>query len=98
MATATAAASRRVAGAGPLTGWMWTWVTLGVLVVLVVVGFLVGIVSSLENIDSNLAEANSAVSGAGGDGEAPSGPLADLNREPDDVDPSLKPVPAPAGP
>ena len=66
MATAAAPAPRRATGAGVLTGWMWTWVTIGVLVVLVVVGFLVGIVSSLESIDSNLAEANTAVSGAGG--------------------------------
>ncbi len=55
MATASAAAPRRAAGSGALTGWMWTWVTIGTLVVLVVVGFLVGIVSSLENIDTNLA-------------------------------------------
>src|SRR5438552_3806285 len=79
MATAAAAAPPRATGAGALTGWMWTWVTLGVLVVLVVVGFLVGIVSSLENIDSNLAEANSAVSGAGGDVKPLPAHIADIN-------------------
>lgn len=67
MASAVAAAPGRVTGANALTRWMWTWVAIGVLVVLVVVGFLVGIVASLENIDTNLAEASSAVSGAGSD-------------------------------
>jgi hypothetical protein len=85
MASAVAAAPGRAVGANALTRWMWTWVAIGVLVVLVVVGFLVGIVSALENIDTNLAEANSDV-------KPLPAHVADINGSLGSIDTVLKPI------
>src|SRR5215213_7468518 len=46
---------------------MWIWITLGILIVIVVIGFLLGIASALESIERGLAEADHAVTGAKGD-------------------------------
>ena len=53
-----AAAGGGVASGGTspsVTGWLWTWIILGIIVVVVVVGFLLGIVSALTAIDDALA-------------------------------------------
>ena len=47
--------------------WLWIWITVGTLVVVVVIGFLLGIVSALKSINSGLAEANASVSNVRGE-------------------------------
>lgn len=72
--------------------WLWIWITVGALVVVVVIGFLIGIVSSLSSIDDGLVEADSAVSGAGGDVKPLPAHIQDINRNLTRVDRSLKPI------
>lgn len=63
-------------GSPSATGWMWTWVIIGILVVLVVIAFLLGIVSALTSIDDALAEADAAVASIEGDVEGQPDPQA----------------------
>jgi hypothetical protein len=46
--------------------FLWIFTTLGLIVVVVVIGFLIGIVRALESIDHGLFTASSSVTGATG--------------------------------
>ena len=72
--------------------WLWIWITVGALVVVVVIGFLIGIVSSLSSIDDNLVEADTAVTGAGGDVRPLPDHIQDINTNLTRIDRSLKPI------
>lgn len=76
-----------------VTGWLWTWVILGIIVVVVVIAFLLGIVSALTSIDSALAEADDAVSSIHGNVQ---GEGADPANLPEGVEPIENPQPLPA--
>ena len=71
---------------------MWIWITILALVVVVVVGFLLGIVDSLESIDDGLREADSAVAGAGSDTKPLPQHIQNINGNLTKIDTSLKPI------
>jgi len=73
--------------------WLWIWITVGALVVVVVIGFLIGIVSSLSQIDKGLLEADTAVAGAGGDVRPLPDYIQEINKNLTSIDKSLKPIP-----
>jgi hypothetical protein len=90
---------RAPAGADPaqtVKRWMYIWITIGILVVLVVVGFLFGIAGSLESIDRNLGEARDAVAGARSDVDPLPAYIQGINARLIRVDGALKPIPAQA--
>ncbi len=72
--------------------WMWIWITIGALVVVVVIGFLLGIVSSLEDIDDGLFEADTAVTGAGRDVDPLPSYIQRINGNLVRIDKDLKPI------
>ena len=73
--------------------WLWIWITVGALVVVVVIGFLIGIVSSLTSIDDDLLEADTAVAGATGDVRPLPEYITNINKNLVSIDKSLKPIP-----
>lgn len=77
--------------------WMWIWVVFGLVVVVVVIGFLIGIVRALESIDDGLFEASAGVVGAGSDVDPLPNHIQNINTSLGDIDKSLKPIPSQAG-
>ena len=77
--------------------WLWVWITVGALVVVVVIGFLIGIVGSLESIDDNLFEADRAVAGAGADVRPLPTYVQSINQNLTQIDRALKPIQGQAG-
>jgi hypothetical protein len=77
----------------PLWGWLGVWIATGLVVLVTLVAFLLGIVGDLESIDSSLAEANRAVGGAGGNVKPLPSYIAEVNTKLESIDGALKPVP-----
>jgi len=79
-----------------LSRWLKVWVILLTVVVLVVVGYLIVITSSLANINGNLATAQRAVVGAGGNVVTLPNQVDRINGALSGIDPALKPIPGQA--
>ena len=76
--------------------WLWIYVTLAILVLLVVIGFLIGISNALVSIDNALATADEAVTGVGGDVQPLPQQVGTVNETLGAIDQSLLPVPGQA--
>ncbi len=76
--------------------WLKVWVALLTVVTLVVVVFLIFITNSLASINGNLATANDAVTGAGGDVKTLPDQVQNVNASLTGIDPALKPIPGQA--
>ena len=79
-----------------LTRWLRVWVILLTVVTLVVVGYLVVITDSLASINGNLATAQRAVVGAGGNVVTLPDQVDRINGALGGIDPALKPIPGQA--
>ena len=72
--------------------WLWIWITIGALVVVVVVGFLLGIVSSLESIDKGLFSADRDVHRIEGETKPLPTYIQNINGNLTQIDTALKPI------
>jgi hypothetical protein len=72
--------------------FLWIFTTIGIVVVVVVIGFLIGIVRALESIDNGLFTASSSVTGATGNVEPLPNYIHTINAALTDIDTSLKPI------
>jgi len=77
--------------------WLWIWITIGALVVVVVVGFLLGIVSSLESIDKGLFSADKSVGSVQGETKPLPTYIQNINGNLTKIDTALKPIRGQAG-
>ena len=73
--------------------FLWIFATLGLVVVVVVVGFLIGIVRALESIDNGLYTASYSVTGATSDVQPLPNYIQTINSALSDIDTALKPIP-----
>jgi ABC-type transporter Mla subunit MlaD len=79
-----------------LDRWLKVWITLLIVVTLVVVVYLIAITNSLASINGNLAVANNAVTGAGGDTKTLPDQVQGINTSLSAIDPALRPIPGQA--
>lgn len=79
-----------------LSRWLKVWVILLTVVVLVVVVYLIIITNSLASINGNLATADRAVTGAGGNVVTLPNQVDRINGALSGIDPALKPIPGQA--
>jgi methyl-accepting chemotaxis protein len=91
--TMTAVTTTRPVRPLPLWGWLGVWIAAGFVVLITMVVFLFPVVSHLEAIDTNLAEASRAVGGADGNVRPLPSYVADVNTKLSSIDGALKPVP-----
>lgn len=76
--------------------WTWVFATVLILVVLVVIGFLLGITSALNSIDDALGEADASVTDIRGDARPLPDLVQEINGNLTKIDSSLKPIPGQA--
>lgn len=79
-----------------LSRWLRVWVILLTVVVLVVVVYLIIITNTLASINGNLATADRAVTGAGGNTQTLPAQVDRINAALSSIDPALKPIPGQA--
>jgi cell division protein FtsL len=79
-----------------ISRWLKVWVILLTVVVLVVVAYLIIITNSLSSINGNLATADRAVQGAGGNVVTLPNQVDRINGALSGIDPALKPIPGQA--
>jgi len=79
-----------------LSRWLKVWVILLTVVILVVVVYLIIITNSLASINGNLATAQRAVVGAGGNVVTLPNQVDRINGALSGIDPALKPIPGQA--
>ncbi len=77
--------------------WLKVWVALLAVVTLVVVVYLIAITNSLASINGNLATADDAVTGAGGDVVTLPDQVESVNASLGGIDPALQPITGQAG-
>ncbi len=80
------------ATASSFARFLWIFTTLGLIVVIVVIGFLIGIVRALESIDNGLFTASSSVTGATGNVQPLPNYIQTINAALTDIDTALKPI------
>ncbi len=80
------------ATASSFARFLWIFTTLGIIVVVVVIGFLIGIVRALEGIDNGLFTASSSVTGATGNVQPLPNDIQTINSALGDIDNALKPI------
>lgn len=73
--------------------FLWIFTALGLIVVVVVIGFLIGIVRALESIDDGLSTASNSVTGVTGNVEALPDYIRGINSALSNIDTALKPIP-----
>lgn len=93
---AQAMAGRTTDEAQFLKRWLGVWVVLLTVVTLVAVTFLIFITNNLASINADLAVADEAVSGAGGDVVTLPDAVDTVNASLGGIDPNLKPIPGQA--
>jgi hypothetical protein len=76
--------------------WLKVWVTIGTLVVLVVIGYLLAIVNSLDNIHDNLSVTDPDVADISGHVGPLPGHITTINDTLTSIDATLKPIPGQA--
>lgn len=89
----TGSAPPAAEGAQSVKRWLYVWIAVGLIVVLVVIGFLFAIANSVESINAGLAGASPAVANARGDVKPLPAYIEDVNARLGRVDASLKPIP-----
>lgn len=72
--------------------FLWIFTTLGLIVVVVVIGFLIGIVRALESIDQGLFTASGSVTGATSNVQPLPDYIGTINSALTDIDTALKPI------
>jgi methyl-accepting chemotaxis protein len=80
------------AGSSSFARFLWIFTTIGLVVVIVVIGFLIGIVRALESIDNGLFTASSSVTGATGNVQPLPNYIQTINAALTDIDTALKPI------
>ncbi len=73
--------------------FLWIFTTLGLIVVVVVIGFLIGIVRALESIDDGLFTGSNSVTGATANVQPLPNYIQEINAALSDIDAALKPIP-----
>ncbi|CAN5501516.1 hypothetical protein BH20ACT2_BH20ACT2_01340 [soil metagenome] len=79
-----------------LSRWLKVWIALLTVVTLVVVVYLIAITNSLAAINGNLATADAAVTGAGGNTQTLPDQVQGINASLSGIDPALQPIPGQA--
>ncbi len=96
MAQAAARSGDVASQTGYVARWTSVFTTIGILVVVVVIGFLLGIISALEAIDRSLAVTTSNVTSINTDVDPLPAHVDTINATLDSIDVALKPIPAQA--